>query len=75
MTKSIAVRVEVPDWVDEAELKERVHNLARDFSDKHIRAKKLKEIAEELDFDEKELENFERSREKAWKQTKKEYGL
>jgi 23S rRNA maturation mini-RNase III len=75
MTKSITVKMDVPDWVDKAELKEEVHNLARDFSDKHIRAKKLREIAEELDFDEKELENFERSREEAWKQTKKEYGL
>lgn len=75
MTKSITVRLEVPDWVDEAELKEEVHNLAKDFLDMHIRAKRLKEIAEELDFDEKELENLERSREEAWKQTKKEYGL
>ena len=37
----------------------------RDFSDKYIRAKRLKEIAEELNFDEKELERFEKSREGA----------
>lgn len=67
--------LEVPEWVDETKLKEEVYHLVRNFSDKYIRAKRLKEIAEELNFDEKELEKFERSREKAWKETKKEYGL
>ena len=75
MTKSITVTLEVPEWVDETKLKEEVHNLARNFSDKYIRAKRLKEIAEEINLDEKELEEFERSGEKAWKETKKEYGL
>ena len=75
MTKSITVTLEVPELVDETKLKEEVYNLVRNFSDKYIRAKRLKEIAEELNFDEKELEKFERSREKAWKETKKEYGL
>ncbi len=73
MTKSITMTLEVPEWVDETKLKEEVYRLVRNFSDKYIRAKRLKEIAEELNFDEKELEKFERSREKAWKETKKEY--
>ncbi len=75
MTKNITVTLEVPEWVDEAKLREEVYNLARNFSDKYIRAKRLKEIAEELNFDEKELEEFEKSREEAWKETKKEYGF
>lgn len=75
MTKSITLELEVPEWVDEIKLKEEVYSFARDFSDKYIRAKRLKEIAEELNFDEKELERFEKSREEAWKETKKEYGL
>jgi hypothetical protein len=45
MEKSIAREQDPPDWVDEIELKEGVHNLAKDFSDMHIRAKRLKEIA------------------------------
>lgn len=69
------MELEVPEWVDEIKLKEEVYSFARDFSDKYIRAKRLKEIAEELNFDEKELERFEKSREEAWKETKKEYGL
>jgi len=73
MTKSITLTLEVPEWVDEIKLKEEIYNFVRDFSNKYIRAKKLKEIAEELNFDEKELERFEKSREKAWKETKKEY--
>lgn len=75
MTKNVTLTLEVPEWIDETRLKEEVYNFVRDFSDKYIRAKSLKEIAEELNFDEKELEKFEKSREEAWKETKKEYGL
>jgi len=37
--------------------------------------KQLKEITEELNFDERELEIFEELRKEAWKEIKKEYGL
>ncbi len=67
--------LEVPDWVDETWLKEEISGFLKDFSDKHVRAKSLREIAEKLNFDERELERFEKSREESWKETKKEYGL
>lgn len=73
--KKVTVTLEIPEWVDEVKLREEVHNCARNFSDKYIRARRLREIAEELDLDEKELEEFEKSRKEAWKETKKEYGL
>lgn len=75
MTKTITLILDVPDWVDEIKLKEGVYNYVRDFSDRHYKIKRLREIAEELDFDEKELERFEESREEAWKEIKKEYKL
>jgi len=75
MIKTVTLTLEVPEWIDELKLTKEVYNFVRDFSDKYIRAKKLEEIAEELGFDEKELERFKKSREKAWKETKKEYGL
>lgn len=75
MTKTVTLTLEVPEWIDEIKLREEVYNFVRNFSDKYIRAKKLEEIAEELGFDKKELERFEKTREKAWKETKKEYGL
>ncbi len=67
--------LEVPEWVDETWLREEISDFVKDFSDKHVRAKSLREIAEELNFDENELERFEKSREESWKETKKEYGL
>ena len=75
MTKTITLTLDVPDWVDEIKLKEGVYNYVRDFSDRYYKIKRLREIAEKLDFDEKELERFEESREEAWKEIKKEYGL
>ena len=75
MTKTITLTLDVPDWVDEIKLKEGVLNYVRDFSDRYYKIKRLREIAEELDCDEKELERFEESREKAWKEIKKEYRL
>ena len=75
MTKTVTLTLEVPEWIDEIKLTQEVYNFVRDFADKYIRAKKLEEIAEELGFDEKELERFQESREKAWKETKKEYRL
>lgn len=75
MTKTITVTLDVPDWVDAIKLKEGIYDFARDFSDRYYKIKRLKEIAEELNFDEKELERFEESREEAWKEIKKEYGL
>ncbi|KYK29718.1 MAG: hypothetical protein HXS48_01425 [Theionarchaea archaeon] len=75
MTKTVTLTLEVPEWTDEIKLREEVYSFVRDFSDKYIRAKKMEEIAEELGFDEKELERFEKSREKAWKETKKEYRI
>lgn len=75
MTKTITLTLDVPDWVDEIKLKEGVYNFVKDFSDRYYKIKRLKEIAEELNFDEKELERFEESREEAYKEIKKEYGL
>lgn len=49
--------------------------MVKNLSDKYYKAKRLKEIASELDFDEKELERFEKSRDEAWKEINKEYGL
>ena len=73
MTKTITVTLDVPDWVDEIKLKEGIYGFAKDFSERYYKIKRLKEIAEELNFDEKELERFEESREEAWKEIKKEY--
>ncbi|MGD2249261.1 MAG: hypothetical protein PVF58_12715 [Candidatus Methanofastidiosia archaeon] len=75
MTKTITVTVDVPDWVDEVKLKEGIFDFAKDFSDRYYKIKKLKEIAEELNFDEEELKRFEEPREKAWEEIKKEYKL
>ena len=73
MTKTITITLDVPDWVDEIKLKEGIYDFAKDFSDRYYKIKRLKEIAEELNFDEKELERFEESREEAWKEIKNEY--
>jgi hypothetical protein len=75
MTKSVAGERGSPDWIDETELKEGVHDPITHPLDKHVIAEELKEVADSLNFDERELERFEKSREKAWKQGKKEYGL
>ena len=75
MTKTITVTLDVPDWVDEIKLKEGIYDFTKDFSDRYYKIKRLKEIAEELNFDEKELERFEESREEAWKEIRKEYEL
>ena len=75
MAKTIKLTLEIPEWVDEVKLKEELLNLVRDLSNKCYKAKRLKELASELDFDEKELERFEKSRDEAWKERKKEYGL
>ena len=74
MTKTITITLDVPDWVDEIKLKEGLYDFAKEFSDKYYKIKRLKEIAEELNLDEKELERFEESREEAWKEIKREYG-
>ena len=75
MTKTITITLDAPDWVDEVKLKEGIYDFAKDFSERYYKIKRLKEIAEELNFDEKELERFEESREEAWKEIKKECGL
>ncbi|MBU7047839.1 MAG: hypothetical protein HXS54_15490 [Theionarchaea archaeon] len=74
MTKTITITLDVPDWVGEIKLKEGLYDLAKEFSDRYYKIKRLKEIAEELNLDEKELEKFEESREEAWKDIKREYG-
>ena len=73
MTKTITITLDVPDWVDEVKLKEGIYDFATDFSERYYKIKRLKETAEELNFDEKELERFEESREEAWKEIRKEY--
>ena len=75
MTKTITVTLDVPDWVDEIKLKEGIYDFTKDFAERCYKIKRLKEIAEELNFDEKELERFEESREEAWKEIRKEYEL
>lgn len=70
MTERVTLTLEVPEWVDETRLKEEISDFVKDFSDNYLRAKSLKEI-EELNFDEKELEKFEKLGE-SWEKTKKE---
>ena len=80
MTKSITLALEVPEWVDEIKLKERVYDFVKEMSDKDYKIKRLKELISkelisELNFDEEDLEKFEKVREEVWKKRKKEYGL
>ncbi|AEA47966.1 hypothetical protein [Archaeoglobus veneficus] len=75
MAKTITLTLEIPEWIDEIKLKEELLNLVRNLSDKYYKAKRLRELVSELDFDEKELERFEKSRDEVWKERKKEYGL
>jgi len=75
MTKRITLTLEVPEWVDEIKLKERVYNVVKELSDKDYKIKRLKELISELDLDEEDLERFEKVREEVWKERKKEYGL
>ena len=39
MTKSITLTLEVPEWVDEIKLKERVYNVVKELSDKDYQIK------------------------------------
>ena len=75
MTKSITLTLEVPEWVDEIKLKERVYDFVKELSDKDYKIKRLKELISELNFDEEDLEKFEKVREEVWEKRKKEYGL
>ena len=75
MVKTITFTIEVPEWVDEIKLKEEMLNLVKDLSDKYYKVKRLRELASELDFDEREFEEFQKSREEAWKEIKREYKL
>ncbi len=75
MAKTITLTIEVPEWVDDVKLKEEMLDLVMRLSDRYYKAKRLKELASELDFDEKEIEKFEKSREETWKERKREYGL
>ena len=47
----------------------------KELSDKDYKIKRLKELISELNFDEEDLEKFEKVREEVWKKRKKEYGL
>ena len=75
MTKSITLTLEVPEWVDESKLKERVYDFVKELSDKDYKINRLKELISELNLDEEDLEKFEKVREEVWKERKKEYGL
>ena len=75
MTKSITLTLEVPEWVDESKLKERVYDFVKELSDKDYKINRLKELIYELNLDEEDLEKFEKVREEVWKERKKEYGL
>ncbi|MGD2250707.1 MAG: hypothetical protein PVF58_20105 [Candidatus Methanofastidiosia archaeon] len=75
MTKSITLTLEVPEWVDEIKLKERVYDFVKELSDKNYKIKRLKELISELILDEEDLEKFERVREEVWEERKKEYRL
>ena len=73
MTKSITLTLEVPEWVDEIKLKERIYDFVKELSDKDYKIKRLKELISELNFDEEDLEKFEKVREEVWEKRKKEY--
>ena len=75
MTKSITLTLEVPEWVDEIKLRERVYDFVRELSDRDCKIKRLKELISKLNLDERDLEKFEKVREEVWKERKKEYGL
>jgi len=75
MTKSITLTLEVPEWVDEIKLKERVYDFVKELSDKGYKIKRLKELISELNLDEEDLEKFEKVREEVWEERRKEYGL
>ncbi len=75
MTKSITLTLEVPEWVDEIKLKERVYDFVKELSDKDYKIKRLKELISELNLDEKDLEKFEKVREEVWEKRKEEYRL
>lgn len=75
MTKSITITLEVPEWVDEIKLKERVYDFVKELSDKNYKIKRLNELISELNLDEKDLEKFEKVREEVWEERRKEYGL
>ncbi len=75
MTKTITVTLEVSEWVDEVQLKEKIYKIVNELSDKDYKIKRLKELLSELELDEKDLERFEDVREEVWKERKKGYGL
>ena len=75
MTKSITLTLEVPEWVDEIKLKERVYDFVKELSDRDYKIKRLKELISELNLDEGDLEKFEKVREEVWEERRKEYGL
>lgn len=75
MTKSITLKLKIPEWVDEIKLREKVHDFVKELSDKDYKVKRLKELISELNLDEKDLEKFEKVREEVWKERRKEYGL
>jgi hypothetical protein len=70
MTKSITLTLEVPEWVDEIKLKERVYDFVKELSDKDYKINRLKELISELNFDEEDLEKFEKVREEVWEKRK-----
>ena len=72
MTRTITITLEVPEWVDEVKLKEKIYNIVNELSDKDYQIKRLKELIAELELDEKDLERFEDVREEVWKERKKE---
>jgi hypothetical protein len=73
MTKSITLTLEVPEWVDEIKLKERVYDFVKELSDRDYKIKRLKELISELNLDEEELEQFEKVREEVWEERKNEW--
>lgn len=73
MTKSTTLTLEVPEWVDEIRLKERIYSVVKEFSDKDYKIKRLKELISELNLGEEDLKRFEKVREEVWEERKKEY--
>ena len=49
--------------MDEIKLKEGVYDFVKELSDKDYKIKRLKELISELNFDEEDLEKFEKVRE------------
>ncbi|MEA1993312.1 MAG: hypothetical protein U9N35_02805 [Euryarchaeota archaeon] len=66
------LKIKIPEEIPFSSLKRKVDELIKDEELKWALFRKYKE---ELSLEKKELNGLEKEREKAWKKTKKKYGL